>query len=220
MHNRVTRADLQSGVELADAMAPQFIAHAAPLHFRVAESLSERQAIYRLRYQVAVEHGWESSVALDSPDGLVRDHYDEDALHIAGWNDEQVIAASRLVFPREDRLLPTEELFGIEMEPRGQVVDWSRLIVARDYSNLEHRVFAALLSRSWLEMRSRGFSMLCGDLSRGMIRLYRRLGLTVHLLGPARLYWGEARYPARVTPPIEAKPESLAPWLLSKSARQ
>jgi N-acyl-L-homoserine lactone synthetase len=199
-----------TGVQLADAAAPQFIARAVPLRFGPAESAFEREAIYRLRYEIAVEHGWEASAAGDSPDGLVRDPNDDDALHIAGWDGEQVIAASRLVFPRAGRLLPTEETFDIEIEPRGQVVDWSRLIVARSHSDLGHGVFAALLSTSWLEMRSRGFSMLCGDLSKGMIRLYRRLGFDIHLLGSPRLYWGERRYPARVALPRAATPELIA----------
>lgn len=214
MSDRITPAITLAGVELADAVSQRLIARAAPLGFNVVQSSSEREAIYRLRYQVAREHGWGSFS--DEPDGLVRDEYDDDALHVAGWDTRLLIAASRLVFPHEGRMLPTEEIFGVEVEPRGQVVDWSRLIVARSYSNLEQRVFAALLAKSWLEMRARGFSMLCGNLSEGMIRLYKRMGLNVYVLGPARGYWGEARFPARVEPPLQATPQWLKRWFFGK----
>jgi hypothetical protein len=54
-----------------------------------------------------------------------------------------------------------------------------------------------LLGAAWREVRLRGLHIWVGINSRSMIRLYRRLGLTLETLGPPRLHWGEERYPTR-----------------------
>ena len=83
-------------------------------------------------------------------------------------------------------------------EPQGRVADMGRQTVARAYSSMRHRVFAAILAKTWLEMRSCGYSLVCGDFSAGMLRLYGMLGFKVTQLGPAQLYWNEERYPILV----------------------
>jgi N-acyl-L-homoserine lactone synthetase len=143
-----------------------------------------------------VEHGWAPPEAF--PDGLERDAYDDQAVHIVGWDGAVLATAARLIFAQPGCLLPTEEAFSIEIEPRGQVVDMGRQIVAHEYSQRENRIFPGLLARTWLEMRAHGFSYVCGLFSPSMLRLYRILGLQLTVLAPARCYWGEDRSPARL----------------------
>jgi N-acyl-L-homoserine lactone synthetase len=187
---------LAPALPIMDAVAHYMVGIAAPVRFDMAKSPSECEAVYRLRYQVVVEHGWAPPEAF--PDGLERDAYDDRAVHIVGWDGAVLAAAARLIFPQPGCLLPTEEAFGIEIEPRGQVVDMGRQIVAHEYSQRQNRIFPGLLGQTWLEMRAHGISYVCGLFSPSMLRLYRILGLQLTVLAPAGRYWGEDRSPARL----------------------
>jgi N-acyl-L-homoserine lactone synthetase len=180
----------------ADQLAHSLVAAADPIRFDLARTDAEREAVYRLRYQVVVERGW--ALAEEFPAGLEFDHYDQYAAHITGWAGTDLAATARLVLPAEGRVLPTEEAFELQVTPRGQVADMGRQIVAREYSSMRHKVFAALLARTWLEMRAHGYALVCGDFSPTMMRLYRMLGFNVTQLGPARKFWGEERAPILV----------------------
>jgi N-acyl-L-homoserine lactone synthetase len=186
----------ESALALADSLASRIVAGAAPILFSVVQSESEREAVYRLRYQVVIERGWAQPA--DLPDGLERDAYDERAIHIAGWDGKTLAATSRLVLPDSKGPLPTERAFGLRVEPQGQVADMGRQIVARDYSSIRHLVFAALLAKTWLEMRERGFKLVCGDFTPIVTRLYRMMGFDIKQLGAARKFWGEERFPILV----------------------
>jgi len=184
----------EDALALVDALAARAQTWVAPIRIGVAGSPREREGAYRLRYQAAIDRGWRQPE--DLPGGLERDDYDEHAVHILAWDGEEIVAGARLVLPKPGLRLPTEEAFGIQVEPRGQVVDCGRYVVARRYTNLQHRMLAVLLARSWLEMRARGFSMACGAfVSAAMVRVYRRMGLQVRILAPPRTVWGEERYP-------------------------
>jgi N-acyl-L-homoserine lactone synthetase len=185
--------EVDHALSVMDLVARQILAGTPHIRFGTARSVEERTAIYAMRYAVAVTKGWLAPGAL--PDGLERDDFDEDALHLVGLDGETLAASARLVFPSPGLALPTEEAFGLTIGPRGQVVDMGREIVAREYSNLRHEVFAGLLACAWLEVRARGFWRVCGVFSAPMLRLTRMMGMEIATLGPARSYWGEPRYP-------------------------
>jgi N-acyl-L-homoserine lactone synthetase len=184
---------------IADAIATRFIALAEPVRFRVAQSADEREAAYRLRYQVIIDQGWAKPDAFHN--GMEQDHYDAQAVHILGCDGQKVVATTRLVFPAGDPLLPTEAEFDLRVAPRGQVVDGARAIVDRAYRDDRHRIFAGLLGYTWFEIQARGFCYLCGAAVPAMIRLCRSLGYQITVLGPARQYWREKRYPIRFDVP-------------------
>jgi N-acyl-L-homoserine lactone synthetase len=194
---------------IADAIAAHFIASAAPIRFSVAQSPSEREAAYQLRYEAVVDQGWARREKF--PSGLEQDSYDAQAVHLLGWDGQKPVATTRLVFPTAGKLLPTEVEFGLSVEPRGQVVDGARAIVTRAYSDNQHRIFAGLLGCSWFEIQARGFYYLCGAAVPAMIRLCRSIGYHITVLGPARQYWGEKRYPLRFDVP-ESVPMLLERW--------
>jgi hypothetical protein len=103
-----------------------------------------------------------------------------------------------LVLPKPGWLLPTEEAFDVRVEPQGQVVDWGRNVVSRSYGGPLFQLFAALLAKSWLETRARGYDQVCGNASAAVMRLYRLAAqVRVYQIGPPRIYWGEKRYPIR-----------------------
>lgn len=179
-----------------DQMAVKLVALAAPFELRAAQGLDEARWAFQLRYQAIVERGWMQ--AEEFPDQIERDHYDDDAIEILGWDGTRAVATARVVLPISGRQLPTEEAFGVKVKPQGQVVDWGRFVVARAYSSNQHRLFTALLGQCWMESRARGYSQVCGNASVAMIRLYKRAaGVEFIQIGPPRDYWGEERYPFR-----------------------
>jgi len=183
-------------LQQADELSRGMVAAAAPLRFCVAQSQEDLQAVYRLRYEVIIARGWAQPE--DLPDGRECDEYDDHAVHIAAWDGPHIAATSRIVLPAPDVVLPTERAFGIKLEPHGQVVDMGRQIVAHAYSNVEHLVFAALLAQTWLEIHARGYTLVCGDFTLAVTRLYRLMGFQVAQVGPAREFWGQERFPILV----------------------
>lgn len=207
MKNKV---DLVSPTQAsADMIAARFMAWAAPVRFRVAQSAVERKAAFQLRYEVVTQQGWARPE--DFLDGLEQDAHDPQGVHLLGWDGDKVVATTRLIFPEPGRLLPTEREFELRVAPLGRVVDGGRAIVARTYSDHQHRVFAGLLGYSWFQIKQRGFYYLCGAAIPAMIRLCRSMGYQITLLGPARHYWGEARYPIRFDV-LESTPALLERW--------
>jgi N-acyl-L-homoserine lactone synthetase len=181
---------------IADKLASGIVDSAYPIIFNVAQNNLEREAVYRLRYEVVVDRGWKLPDEL--PDGMESDHYDSKAIHVVGWDGNTLAATSRLVLPELGAILPTEEGFHLQVEPSGRVADIGRQIVARNYSSIRHKVFAALLAKTWLEMRAHGYSLVCGDFSPTVMRLYRMMGFNITQLGPAQKFWGDERAPILV----------------------
>jgi N-acyl-L-homoserine lactone synthetase len=186
----------EEALAIVDNLSRDFIESLGILRFDIARDESQKELAYRLRYQTIIERGWAQPGEI--PDGMERDHYDEKAIHIVGWDGNKLATTSRIVLPKEGLILPTEEVFRIQVEPRRQVADMGRQIVAREYSSIKHKVFAALLARTWLEIRTHGYSLVCGDFTPAMMRLYRIMGFDVKQLGPAQPFWGEERFPILV----------------------
>jgi N-acyl-L-homoserine lactone synthetase len=173
-----------------DARAAAFV-RASPATLRVAGSAAEVGAVCRLRLRTIVERGW--GVPEDYPDGMEADAYDDGATHVVAVDDGAIVGCSRLVFPAPGRVLPTEATFGIVLEPRGRVVNIDRTLVVPSHRSRDHRIFAALIGWSWLELRSRGFVACGGIVSRGVLGLYRRLGVELDVVGGPRPVWAEDR---------------------------
>lgn len=177
----------------ADELARRLVERVAPIRIDIARSMTEQEATFRLRYQVTVERGW--GQAEDFPGGLERDAYDDGALHLAAWDASILAGSARLVFPAPDRPLPTESAFDVVIEPQKRVVDGSRTAVAAGYRG--RTLFVALLAACWLQVRARGFEVIAGAASGGVLALHRAIGFSVDVLGPARAYCGEERFPIR-----------------------
>jgi N-acyl-L-homoserine lactone synthetase len=186
--------------ELLDSAAASALAAARPVEFRTARSPSEREAVFRLRYRVAAENGWIMPETI--PDGLERDHFDDVGVHVTGWEGSTLAATMRLVIPRPAKRLPTEKAFDIVIDDRDSVADWGRVAVAPQYRGGRHRVFWGLMAAAWLEARLRGCHRIVGISSERMIHRYLDAGMAITLLGEAKWYWGELRYPMLVDPAV------------------
>ncbi|MEO8285170.1 MAG: hypothetical protein ABI670_01900 [Chloroflexota bacterium] len=86
----------------------------------MAGSEHEKEVAYNLRYEAIVARGWARPE--DFPGGIERD-VDERAVQFVGWHGNLPVATGRIVFPEPRRLLPTEEAFGIVIEPAGVIAD-------------------------------------------------------------------------------------------------
>ena len=181
------------GVAGLDALAGHLLLRAGA-RIGVAHTLSELQAVHRLRARYL-------------PDALERDAYDDRALQLGAWRGNELVGTIRLVLPVPGRPLPTEEMFQIEIEPRGEVVDVRRLLIAPALrGDPDHRVWGGLVALAWQEARARGYSVLAGVVSDAELARCRALGLHTEMLGPARECLGEARRPVRFDPAVNGRP--------------
>lgn len=183
------QADLDAFSGLAQLLEESI----APVRFRVATTDVERRASYRLRRDAVVDEGW--AAADELPDGEERDEYDADAIHVGGWDGDDLVATARIVLPRVDRPLPTEQQFGTVVAPAGQVVDIGRTVLARSHRDADHRLFFALMGRLWLEAASTGHRHFCSCTVPRILDTYRQAGFVVRVLGPARTVLGVERVP-------------------------
>jgi len=181
-----------------DAFATAALSRLAPLTFGVARSPDELEAVYRLRYEVVIDHGWARPEELR--DGLERDAFDERALQIVAWADGALVGTTRLVAPKAGFRLPTEQAFDLEIASRPRVIDMGRTCRAPRCHDRGHRIVWGVLCQAWLELRRLGFAEICGIFSPGVTRFYQRLGLRVEILGGPRAHWGQQRYPILVRP--------------------
>jgi hypothetical protein len=192
-----------------DALAADIVRRCG-YRFTIATDDNAREVAYGLRFQAVIDAGW--AVQSEIADGRERDKYDERAVHLICWDDNTAVATGRLVMP--GTVLPTEEICGISVEPKGLVVDVGRMMVVRTHQSHRHSVFLALLARLYIEVRLRNFDTACGLMSERARSLMRLLGLQLEVLGEERLYWGELRAPVRFSiagnaaPPANRAPTS------------
>ena len=190
---------LPDGLKALDRLSERLLVAAPELRVAVAGTAAEREAAYRLRYEQVVAHGWADREQL--PDGLEQDAFDADALHVCAWDSDALVGTLRLVLPVPGRPLPVEAAFELEIDPRGEVVEAGRLVIAPGYrGDPAHRAWGALFACGWLAMRARGFCVLAGAAAPRTVEQLRALGLPFEILGPTRPHWGEDRHPVRLDP--------------------
>lgn len=179
-----------------ERVALRLMASIAPLRIGVARDGADLDAMFRLRGTEIVERGWAPPHAL--PSGRDRDEYDDDrAVQIAIWDTAEVVGACRLLLPSPHRWLPIERDFDLRLEPRGGVVQWSRLVLAqRLRGDPQHRLAMACFAALWLQTTARGFDACAGAVAKPMLELYRAIGMDFQVMAPPRVVDGEERYPA------------------------
>jgi len=186
---------LEAASVRVDRAAAEYVRRIAPITFRLAVSETELRAAFRLRYEAVIDQGWGRPA--EFPDGIEREIADDKAVHLVGWSESRPVTNCRLILPRGGSLLPIEKAFDLRVEPCGQVAQIDRVCISRDMGGRSVALMWTLLSAAWLELRSRGFSVVVGLNSVAMTRLYEHIGLGCEVLAPARSWWSEERYPVR-----------------------
>jgi hypothetical protein len=203
-------------IELGDAVAADLLGAVAPLRFGEVRNDAERQAAHHLRYLGIVER--DMAPAERFPDGEEHDEYDERAVHIVGWDGERPIATIRVVLPLAGRRLPVEDDFDLDVPGSEHMVDLGRGVVDPQWRSGDHRVFMGLMGRSWLSMRSRGFTKLLAAATPERVALFRSMGFAATVLAGPRSHWGELRVPFFIDGEATA-PELAERWGDSATAR-
>ena len=199
------RTEVPPGVAALDALAGQLLLRAG-VRVGVAHTIVELGAVHRLRHR---EISSESFTPLGSePDVLGPDPYDDRALHLAAWRGTSLVATIRLVLPVPGRSLPTEDAFGLRIEPRGEVVDIGRLLAGPGHlGDPAHRAWGGLFGLAWQEARARSYTVMAGVASKRLVERYRSLGVNVELLGEPRTDSGVEVYPLRLDPAAGDPPD-------------
>ena len=178
--------------ERLDKLASRALDALAPLSFTIARTPAEIDAVYRMRYECVTGLGWARPE--DYPDRRERDQDDAGATHLVCCDAGDLVGSARLVPPLPGRLLPSEREFKVRVDPPGRPVEVGRVVVPeRHRLGRSHLVMAGLFASAWLVARELGYDRVVSTASDQLIALYRGLGLTVIVLAPPRLSWGEQR---------------------------
>jgi hypothetical protein len=199
------RTDVPPGIAALDALAGQLLIRAG-VRIGVAHTISELGAVHRLRYRDVNADGWAGSER--PPDAVEPDPYDDHALQLAAWRGTSLVATIRLVLPVPGRRLPTENAFGLDVEPRGEVVDIGRPLVGPAFrGDPAHRAWGGLFGLAWQESRARSYAVIAGIASNQLVERYRSLGVHVEILGPSRTDAGAELHAVLIDPAAGKPPD-------------
>jgi N-acyl-L-homoserine lactone synthetase len=197
------RADTELGATLArlDGIATALVDRAKPTTFRVSTAPADIELAQRLRGRATTERGWLRPEDLD--DGRERDADDDRAVHLLAFLEGSPIGTCRLIYPEDGRLLPMEQPPGAGRVPE-VAVEVGRVVVIHPLARQQRSVMAGLMAQAWLELRSHGYQRICGMVSAPVLRLYRRMGFVVRVIGPEVWTFGEDRVPILFEPGPDA----------------
>ena len=184
-------------------VARTLIDRASPAVIRVARNEAEVVAVQRLRGRAIVERGW--AQADDLVDDREVSEGDDRAVHLVALFEDEPVGTCRMIFSDYDRPLPVEALETWAAIPR-PVVELGRVVVVPGHGFSQHALTAGLIGAAWLEITARDHQRICGTATVAMLRLYRRLGFLLTVIGPPAVIAGEERYPVL----FEPNPETTA----------
>lgn len=179
-----------------DATARALVELAAPATFRLATNDADVVAAQGLRGQAVLEQGWATADTLN--EGLEQDADDDRATHLLAFRGRTLIGTCRLIYSEEGRLLPMEHTAGIRLPQAA--VEVGRVVIIDSTGRDQRAITAGLIARAWLELRARGQCRICGTVSAPMLRLLRRMGFLVRIVGPQVTTFGEDRCPVLFEP--------------------
>lgn len=180
-----------------DAVAATLVRRALPMEFRVTVDPTDVRTAQRIRAQALLARG--RATADELPDGLEVAEGDERAVHILAEVGGRSIGTCRLIFPEPGHRLPMEELAGAARLPQ-QCVELGRLAILDEPGARAGLAMAGLIGACWLEVRKHGERRICGTVSFAMLRLTRRLGFTLEVIGPETELLGEPHVPVIFEP--------------------
>jgi N-acyl-L-homoserine lactone synthetase len=190
-----------------DAVAAALVERARPITYRLATNPADVEVAQRLRGRAVVEQGWAHEHELI--DGRETDADDSRATHILATLDGNPIGTCRMIYPEDGRLLPMEQASDRVRVPQ-VAVEVGRIVVINSTAATPRSVTAGLIASAWLELRAHGYKRICGIVSAPMLRLFRRLGFLVHVVGPPVETFGEVRFPILFEPDPEAAEAAAA----------
>lgn len=199
--------DENESLSRIDGIAAALVARARPATYRIAEARSEVEVAQRLRGLAVLKQGW--AKADDLTDGRERDSDDDRAVHILAMLGDQPIGTCRLIYPDDGESLAPRTLPTATRLP-SEAVEVGRVVVIHPVAREQRSVLAGLIGYAWLELRAQGYQRIRGTVSAPILRLFRRLGFVVQVVGPPVNTFGEVRYPILFEPSPEAATAAAA----------
>jgi hypothetical protein len=153
------------------------------LTFGIAELDKERRAVFRLRYDVALERGWADEAAL--PEGIEREEHDEGAVFVVARSDGEIVGALRLIVDGGTvaRLLTEHGLD--QVFAAGETVFIGRFLVARPYRARARETVVGLGGEAVRFMRGRAVRAI-SFAAENSIRFCQYHGFPLKIAGPPR----------------------------------
>jgi len=148
------------------------------MRIAIAKTEAERTSIYRLRYETYIEElGWESPYA-DHKRRWLKDPMDESANLFGAFENGVAVATMRTNYGRDSDLEPYRSLFGLAEDERDAISVTSRLVVRADHRR--SRLFLEVIQEALERAIADGVYVTYIDCEPAKVRLYLRLGFTVH----------------------------------------
>lgn len=185
-------------------------------HLRIATTAAEREAIYRLRYEVyAVENGF-------SPPGSAdfrawEDASDAKAAHLYVMVEGKIVGALRIMYGA-DGPFPEETHRAYDLDRFLQIVSRTKIAIASRFAiKREHRagpISIQLLLECARLQRQRGVALCFGDSPLTLLRFYTTLGFRAYVtpyhhpvagtLAPFVFIVGDVDYLRQINSPLVA----------------
>ncbi len=149
----------------------------------VLKEPNDQEKLIALFEGIAAAEGWQ-------PGGTLR-RYQERSIYLAALLDGEMQGGTQLVLPSLAEGLPGQEVWP-EVDqtgagPSAHVVVLALLPQARGHISL----FGRLCVELWRMCRSLGVQTLWLEATPATLRVYRRLGWPLEVVGELRMHWGE-----------------------------
>ena len=148
------------------------------------------EALLRLFEQVAVEQGWQSGNQLRA--------YSEQSIYFAVTINGDLVGGVQLVVGSTNGLLPCLTVWPeLGLSGRTNVTDLALIAFLSEYRG-KCALFWRVLVEVWRYCHQQGINELWMEITPRILKLYRKLGWPLEVMGPLRHHWGEECYPCMV----------------------
>ena len=151
---------------------------------------AEQERLIGLFEGIAAEEGWQPGDALR--------RYHKRSLYLAALLNGQMQGGAQLVLPDAKEGLPGQEVWP-EVDQLGDVLAAHVAVLALLPQARGHRsLFGRLCVELWRQCRSLGVETLWLEATPATLRVYRRMGWPLEVVGELRLHWGEECFLCRM----------------------
>lgn len=166
---------------------------------RIAVAESERMAILRQRYDVFVKE-LNFFAPIDDIIQLEYDQYDEYALLLGVWEEDELIASCRIVLPNDTLGLPTLNTLQIDSKKLWSndfTAEISRITVASNHRSFKKtiKILQIMQDKIYQTSINHEITQCIGAIEASLMKLLSYAGLPYKPIGPLQHHIGPDRYP-------------------------
>ena len=140
--------------------------------------------------EIASELGWQPGDQLHA--------YPKNSVYFAAMVGGTLVGGLQLVIANGSDPLPSKQVWPeIDLSPRNDVAHALILALRKEYRAV-HGLFEALTVEMWRYCVASKISELWHEATPSTLRLYRRIGWPLEIVGDLRMHWGEECYLCRM----------------------